>query len=321
MQTFPTTESRILHRLCEEIAGELGITMTSLSQGWIIRLERGGLRRHIYAHNFELNSAAARNIASDKAATAAVLEADDIPCVEHRLFRHPEITTYVDPAGNWEAIRAFAEANDFNIVCKANESSGGHRVLLVTDPRALEAAVQDLFSTERTIVLSPFHEARREYRVVVLDGVVELMYAKTPPAVRGDGASTVLQLAQDFLRSHNDAGAITALLGEMDDDERSVLLDIPGAGEIVHLGWKHNLRLAGTVELSSDAKAAELALRATDAINLRFGAVDVLQCADGLRVLEVNSGFMVTHFVRVVADGDAIARRIYRRAIECMFRT
>ncbi|MFG0252692.1 MAG: hypothetical protein ACF8NJ_07470 [Phycisphaerales bacterium JB038] len=319
MHAYETTDARILHRLCEDIARAQGLEMQSLCEGWVIRLRRGDVQRHIYAHNFELNSAVARNIASDKAATAGVLAASDIPCIEHQLFRHPEITTYVDPAGNWARMRQLAEQWGWSVVLKAAESSGGHRVLHASGPRQLEAAAQALFTTERSICLSPFYEASREFRVIVLGGAVELLYGKAPPTVVGDGERRLLDLVLQAYETHVDAKAIATLLAE---DAAGAMLDwqrVPGAGERVQLGWKHNLRLAGSVEICDRQDVADLALRAAAAINLCFGAVDVLEGEGGLRVLEINSGFMTTHFVRLVPDGEAIARRIYEKAILRMF--
>ena len=317
--TYLTTETRILHRLCSDIASELGITMTSFSEGWVIRLEIQGIRRHIYGHNFELNSATARNIASDKAATVAILRGDNVPCVEHRLFRHPDINSYVDPQGNWNNMRQFASAHNYDIVCKPNESSGGHRVFHVTNPRALEAAVHELFTTERSICLCPYIEAEREIRVIILNDNVELIYAKHRPTVTGDGRSTIAELINKSSNNQADPDSLMTLLKETPDESRFSLSYIPDAGQIVPLGWKHNLRTGGQPSIVADSKAEELARKAAASINLAFGAVDILDTAQGQYVLEINSGFMVTHFVRSVPDGENIARDIYRKAIRSMF--
>jgi glutathione synthase/RimK-type ligase-like ATP-grasp enzyme len=319
MPAYETTEARILHRLCERVAQAHGLEMQSLCEGWVIRLSRGEVTKHIHAHNFELNSAVARNIASDKAAAAGVLAASGVPCIEHHLFRHPETTTYVDPAGNWPRMRELAEQWGWSVVLKPAESSGGHRVLHVTSPRELEAAVQALFTTERSLCLSPFYEASREFRVIVLDGEVELLYAKTQPTVIGDGRRRLLDLVVQAYEAHVDAKALATLLTEEAGSAAADWQRLPEPGERVQLGWKHNLRLAGSVEIGEQPNVAALALKAAAAINLRFGAVDVLEGADGLRALEINSGFMTTHFVRLVPDGEAIAHRIYEKAILRMF--
>jgi glutathione synthase/RimK-type ligase-like ATP-grasp enzyme len=315
MAGYETTQARILHRLCEQVAAAHGYEMQSLCEGWVIRLSKEHIKKHIYAHNFELNSAAARNIASDKAAAAALLAADGVPCIEHVIFRHPEVRTYVDPDGNWPRMRTLAEQWGWNVVVKPMESSGGHNVLHVTSPRRLEAAAQRLFTTERALCLCPFYEASREHRVVVLDGEVELMYSKSQPFVVGDGERTLVDLVRAAYEEHVDARTLLTLLTEDEGARRHDWRRVPPPGERVLLGWKHNLRLAGRVEMDERADVAALALRAAAAINLRFGAVDILDCADGLRVLELNSGFMTTHFVKAVPDGEAIARRIYEKAI------
>lgn len=319
MEHYETSAARILHTLCEQIAAEQGLNMQSLCEGWVIRLSRGELKRLIYGHNFELNSAAARNIASDKAAAAAVLTLEGVPCVEHHHFSHPEISTYVDPAGNWHRIRELAEQWNWSVVLKPVEGSGGHSVTHTITPRQLEAAVHRLFATERGICISPFQEAKHEHRVVVLDGEVELMYSKSQPALVGDGERTLVELLLALYESHADGRALMTALAEDDATTRHDWRRVPDAGERVLIGWKHNLRLAGNVETCEREDVPALALRAADAINLRFGAVDVLESDDGLRVLEVNSGFMATHFARLVSQGERIVKRIYEKAILRMF--
>src|SRR3972149_10142216 len=112
---------RILPALIRELAAEQGIQLTGFSQDWILRLEKDGRARHIFGYNFEINSATAQLIAGDKAAISDLLTHRGKPVVEHKLFLQPALSGYVSADGNWAAMRAYAEAPDFSLVCKPNE--------------------------------------------------------------------------------------------------------------------------------------------------------------------------------------------------------
>ena len=56
-------------------------------------------------------------------------------------------------------------------------------------------------------------------------------------------------------------------------------------------------------------------------INLRFGSVDIIQTTnDDLLVLEVNSGVMMDNYIRLMPDGYITAKKVYKKAIEKLFR-
>jgi glutathione synthase/RimK-type ligase-like ATP-grasp enzyme len=310
---------RSLNRITAEVAAAHGLTMTTFCDGWVIRLEKHGVKRHIFGHNFELNSAATRNIASDKPATAAILEADGVPCVPHTLFTHPRKMTHIDAGGNWQRILDCAAAYGNNVVCKTIEGSGGHAVIHAVGVREVEFAAHQLFQSEQSICISPYLDIDREYRVVLLDGEPLLCYGKSRPFVTGDGERTVLELIAEAMQRSSDPTAFATLVAELDPSAATDLAVVPDAGEHFTLGWKHNLRLAGSVTIEQDGAVTDLAVRAANAINLRFGAVDIARTPDGLLVLEINSGFMTTHLIRIAEGGEDLVRGIYERAILRMF--
>ena len=51
----PASQERYLVKLLREIAAESGISMTTFSYDWLIRLEKDSLVRHIHGYNFELS--------------------------------------------------------------------------------------------------------------------------------------------------------------------------------------------------------------------------------------------------------------------------
>src|SRR5215469_15236386 len=193
---------RALVSIIKEIAAERDIKMTSFSQDWIIRLEKDHVVTHIYGYNFELNSSTAQMIASDKSAVSDLLQHNNIPRVEHRLFLNTRLAHYIGSQGNWADILAFAQKYDFKIVCKPNDGTGGADVLLVTTPLELEHAVHSLFESKQAICLSPFYPIEQEYRIIWLRDHCELAYAKERPTVTGDSRSMVIELFAEQLRTN-----------------------------------------------------------------------------------------------------------------------
>jgi len=307
---------RVLHELIAEVADELGITLTATSQDWILRLSRGAKHRFIVGYNFELNSATARMIAGDKAAATRLLEDAGLPCIEHELFLQPRLAEYVGEDGNWSRMIHRFNACDHSVVCKANEGTGGASIFLANSPRELEYAVTELFRTQRAICLSPHYDLDHEYRCVMLDGRPMLAYEKCRPTVTGDGESTLLQLLADQVASKVSVGTLGRLLRDADRGFAAALASVPPDGMHVVAGWKHNLAAGATAQLVTDRKDVEqLATQAADAINLTFGAVDVVQTAGQLRVLEINAGVMMEQFATADDQRRAIAKDVYRQAV------
>ena len=99
--------------------------------------------------------------------------------------------------------------------------------------------------------------------------------------------------------------------------------EVLAAGATRLLNWRHNLGQGAAVTLlepgaEGAAAGLELAERAAGALNLAYGSVDVVETARGPLVMEVNAGLMMEFLARSVEGGEALARRVYRRAFEMM---
>lgn len=313
-------KDRLLVSLLREIAAEQGIHVSSFSQDWILRLEKDGLVRHVFGYNFELNSATAQLLAGDKAAIADLLADRGLPHVEHRLFLHPQLASYVSAEGNWPAMLAYAQRIGFPLVVKPNTGTGGEDVARVDSAAALEKHVMALFQKHRAICLSPFLEIEQEYRVLVLDDACELVYSKRRPHLLGDGKATVLELIEQQLLAGNisQQQASAAI-----DQQRGGLRQVPPSGQEILVGWKHNLGEGSAPQLvpvgDLRTQLAALAANAQRAIGIRFASIDVVDVAGNLAVLEINSGVMMEHFARRLPEGRQMAKAIYARAVARMF--
>ncbi|HEX2582916.1 MAG TPA: hypothetical protein VHL30_02240, partial [Chlamydiales bacterium] len=71
--------------LFQKIADDLNLRMESIRNGFIIRLENESLRKNIIGFKLGLNEDAAARACAEKTATAALLQRDQVPHVEHIL--------------------------------------------------------------------------------------------------------------------------------------------------------------------------------------------------------------------------------------------
>jgi D-alanine-D-alanine ligase-like ATP-grasp enzyme len=149
-----------------------GVRVDSLSDGWILRLSRGGQVRHTYGYRFDINPSAAGLAAQDKAATHAVLAHVGVPSVPHQLLR---CGGYADLS----AVVAGACRFGFPCVLKPNPGSGGRGVRLVESQREMARLIRRMRPGE-TWTVSPYVAIEAEYRVVVLDGRNLVAYRKIP---------------------------------------------------------------------------------------------------------------------------------------------
>ncbi len=314
------SHERIFVTLLREIAAEQGYTFTSFSQDWILRFEKAGQVRHTFGFNFEINSATALMLAGDKAAVAALLQHQGVPHIEHRFFLNPSRAAYIPESGHWPAILAYAQQQNYNLVAKPNEGTGGLGVVRVKTQAQLEKAVLSIFQKGQSLSLSPYYDIQNEYRLILLDTECQLAYAKQRPQVSGDGAASLRALIERHLL----AGALTqAQATEAIEQHQAQLERILPPGESLTVGWKHNLGAGSAPHVLSPGPLLQqlqtLALAAQQAINIRFASIDIVEVEGSLRVLEVNSGIMMEHFANHQPANRATAKAIYARALEKMF--
>ncbi len=326
---------RVMVKLLREIAHESGIGMETSGHDWVIRLEKAGVVRWVFGYDFELNSAAAHLLAKDKSAGCEAMRAAGVACVAHELFIPPSLRKFVGDVGSFNSLHETFERFNRDVVVKPNDGTGGLDVMRCRSLAELEEAVVRVWGRQRSVCVSPFELIVREMRLVVLDGEVLVMYEKRRPEVVGDGRSTLLELL-GVQGAKSDAGstwADGAMLSAVGRDAREMKLDlsrVPKQDEVVVLNWRHNLgQGAGIVQLDpmdgSHHEAIELARRAGESMNLRFGSVDLieLESRDGVRmmkVMEINAGVMMESFAKQATGGLEKAKHVYARAVEAMFK-
>lgn len=164
--------SRIIVNIIKDYCETNNISLELISSEWILKLTKNNIIKYIHGYQFPLNPADTFLICNDKCATANVLSASNIPCAEHTLLL---------PKFNQDKLNmANLLFNKYNkkVVCKPNSGSSGKDVFLVDSLKDLSEKIEYLFSKDNYVVISPYYEINNEYRVIILNNVVRLIYSK-----------------------------------------------------------------------------------------------------------------------------------------------
>ncbi|MBQ9280085.1 MAG: hypothetical protein IJ215_03465 [Clostridia bacterium] len=302
------------HEIIQEICDENQIRYSFLSKDWVIMLEKEGKTRFIAGYKFDLNSHGIGLVADDKYALYEVLKSKKIPVIEHNIVYRP--TNHLDYAigcNSYEYVKEYFLKNHQHIVIKPNDGSCGKNVFHVTNINEIDAILDKIFVKHYSISICPFYDIKHEYRAIMLNGELELLYAKYLPVVVGDGTKTIRQLLVEW--NHN------YFIDKLKDDKYDKVLP---AGEKFEYNWKFNLSQGSIARKVEDpllaTKITTLAQRVCKEIDIRFGSIDIIETAKGeLFVLEVNSGVMTEGYLNLHKEEYPVVKKIYQKAIESLF--
>ena len=295
-----------------------GIDVELKAEGWLIAMARGSKRRFAFGYDLGLNSAVAHRIANDKAATADVLGICGIPYVPHTAFLSPRMYKYIAPSGAWTAMLDLLRQNPQGIVVKPNEGTGGTSVYKVRTEPELEIAAHEIFTSERSLAISPYLEIEDEVRVILIDYRPVVVFSKDRLSVFGDGKRSVLELAISTIPAELLSTVLSGLSGDL---SKSSLDEVPPPGRRHALNWRHNLGAgaqAVVLEQSEPRAAAciEIAIAAARAIEMRFGSIDIVSVDGAWKVLEINSGVMMEALNR---SRPELVEAAYGAALDLIF--
>ena len=297
-------------KIIKEICRENNIELSSFSGDWVFMLKKGDKLKYILSYQFDLNTAAVQGICKDKCALSDILVHHEVPCAEHVFFTTP-VSSYLPKSGNSKRLQQLLDKHS-KLVCKPNEGASGKNVFAVSNGGELEFAMAKIFESAESMAVSPYYEIEKEYRVIVLDGVVKLAFSKEIPYVKGDGYSSLAELISK--------SSSQVLPADMDRIDLGQVLE---KDEVWKYGWKHNLAHGAIAQVVSDEvlikKLSDLAVKASHVLNIRFASVDIIFTDGSYRVLEINSGVMMEHFASSSPENYAKAKEIYKDAIDVMF--
>jgi hypothetical protein len=294
---------RIFVTAVQKYCAEHGIAAETRSEGWLMVMQKGPKRHFAYGYDVGLNSAVSHRIANDKAATAEVLGMDGIACVPHAFFPGPALSEYAPSAGSWEAMLGLLRQNPDGIVVKPNEGTSGNLVFKVEDKPALERAVNEIFSLNLNLAISPYLRIENEVRVILIDTLPLIVYGKSRPSIVGDGVHSILELALARMPAQRLSAVLPRMIGDLD---RTTLETVLPSGKHHALNWRHNLDSGAEPVLlrqgTTRERCAEIAIKAAQAIDMRFGSIDVVLVGGSWKILEINSGVMMEALGKVYPD-------------------
>ncbi len=177
MQNGPYIAERLLPELVATYCTHAGLGLQAFSDDWVLRITKGEVTRWVVGAKFDVNGAAAGEVAQDKVAAYAALSAAGIAAMSHFLVRSlPHELIHVQELHH--------ELHNMAVVAKPLQGTAGRDV---TKFHSADEALQMIRSSgEPAWALSPYHDLQAEYRLIMLDGTVLLAYEKTQATFRGE---------------------------------------------------------------------------------------------------------------------------------------
>ena len=304
------TFKEIIQEICEEEK----IKYKFLSKDWVIMLEKNSKTRFICGYKFDLNLHGMGMVADDKYALYEVLKSKNIPVVEYNIvYDENNHFDYAKGCNTTEYVKEYFIKNNNHIIIKPNNGTCGNNVFNITNINEIDSILKKMFASNFSISMCPFYKIKHEYRVIMLNGENQLLYAKHLPIVIGDGNKTIRELLLEFNYDY--------FKDKLEDSKYDKVLDNK---EIFQYNWKFNLSQGAIAKKVEDnlleEKLIKLAKQVSDEINLKFGSIDIIETIDNeLLVIEVNSGVMLENYIIQHPDECEIAKDIYKKAIKELF--
>lgn len=172
--------NRLFTQFIDDACREIGATCDELSDGWVLRMQRGDAVHMTLGYGFDINNAASDRIGNDKAAQYALFRQQSIPAIAHHLARIPGAER-VNPA------RIQGLPKDCAYVTKPVDGTGGDDTHLHPTLDDAVRYIDSLPPLTQSWVLSPHETLAYERRFIVLDDEILLAYEKSSPQLNPDG--------------------------------------------------------------------------------------------------------------------------------------
>lgn len=298
--------------IIKKISEELNLEFSLLSNDYIIALSSNKTTKVIIGHKFDLNLHGTGLVFDDKYALYELLKKQDIKIIEHNIvYGVNNKNSYALSCNNMDYLKELFEKYNGNVVLKINHGTCGVNVEHIESLSELEEKFLKMANKSNSLSLCPYYEIENEFRAIVLDNEIKLIYKKEKPVVVGDGVSTIKKLLTDFNPSY---------FKEIDNKELDAILK---KGEYYTYDWKFNLsrgaRLNEEVSDTDKHNICEIVSSISKKLYLGFCSVDVIKTNGKYYVLEINSGVMMKNYIEQAKDGYNTAYNIYKEAVIKMF--
>ncbi len=297
------------HNLIGEICKELNIDFKIISKDWVMVLTKGNKTKCISGYKFPLNDNAISNVLDDKYALYDLCKLKNIPIIEHSILFNPHSKL---GSNTQVLLNEYFQKYQKDVVIKPNNGTEGTDIYHITKFNDLVTKANELFKTNFSISICPFYDIEAEYRVIVLDAKVELIFEKERLEVIGDGIKTV----KDLLMAKNPNYFQNI---ELSKAFNTVL----PLNEKYTYDWRYNLSKGATAKYVDDINIKNIlrtmALDVTKKIGANFVSVDIVKCNDTYMLMEINSGVCINKVTNFIDKDLKTTKRIYKKAILKMF--
>lgn len=301
-------------KIIKEICKELNIKYQLLSKNWVIVLEYNNKIRFLSGYKFDLNKHALGLILDDKYAMYDVLNYKNIPVIKHDIvYKNSNNNLYAKDSKGLEYAKKLFYKYQENIVLKTNNGTCGRDIYHVKDLDDLIIKYNKLMIKYSAISICPFYDIINEYRAILIDGQIKLLYKKIKPRVVGDSKKTIKELLQEFNPEY---------FKDYNEDNKNIILK---QGEVFEYDWKFNLSRGSLSSLdileSDKIEIINIINQINEFLDFKFVSIDIIKTAENkFYVMEINSGVMMENFINQHENGEKIAKEIYKEAILEMFK-
>lgn len=307
-----------LQRIIKQIALENDLSYEVLSCDLVIKLTKGNKIRYINGYKFGLNSHSLGLILDDKYATYELLNSLGISvCKHHILFRPTNHNSYAKNYNSFDYCYDLFLKYNKNVILKVNNGTCGDGVYHITTKKELKKVYNHLLKYNFSISLCPYYDIKNEYRVILLNNEIKIMYGKINPVVIGNGKDKLIDLLKDF--NINYFGYKANLKKNINYNK------VLKKDEKFIYDFKYNLSKGSiiTEDIDKETKSiiSKMAKDVSKKINLGFGSIDIIKTNDDkYYVLEINSGVMIENYIKLTSDGFKKAKKVYEEAVLEMFK-
>ncbi|MBQ3407631.1 MAG: hypothetical protein IJH12_00305 [Clostridia bacterium] len=297
-------------KIIEEICKEENIKFKAISKDWIFVLEKNGVTNFITGYKFGINNHALGELLDDKYATFELLREQNLPVINHNIVYAPTNNNeYAKGNNSIEYLKDLFTKYNKDIVLKINDGTCGANVVHIKDEKTLESQYEKMSNKFFSMSICPFYNIENEYRAIVLNGNVELLYKKIKPVIIGDGKHSIKELLNEFNSDY---------FKNKDKPEWNKILK---DNEKYEYDWRYNLAKGAKadreIESQLKQKISIMAIEIAKKIGLGFGSIDIIKTSDNeLFVMEINSGVMMENFIKQIPEGYSIAKKIYTKVIK-----
>lgn len=305
-------DNDFFHEMVIKICNDLNIKYSFHSNDWIIMLKKDNIIKFIAGYKFDLNSHSLGCVLDDKFALYDVLKSQNIDIIEHNIvYGVDNKNKYALNYSGIDYVSSLFEKYNRDVVLKVNNGTCGVNVYHITDKNELGNIYLRIGGRNNSLSLCPYYDIENEFRCIILDGEIKLLYKKIRPVVVGDGKSTIKELLVKFNANY---------FKKIDDDSLDVILE---KDKEFMYDWKFNLSRGAILSEDIDERdylnVSSLALKVSKLLNLGFCSVDVIKCDGKYHILEINSGVMMKNYIKIAENGYSKAYEIYHDAIVKMF--